>query len=195
MTTLVRAGASTLLIISLVAGAALAGGKKTPKASAVPGQDDYRSATGYTVALMEHCKAVNKLARDKGDFNVELAREHAAEASRNAASLARHTTGYMNALDSERRGQISEQSAVQESSESRIAQLAGALSDALKAPSPDRKAVAQVATDLYLAAKDFLTAHKAAGKLLGIRAATPPRKPSPRKPKAPKDTMAKEGER
>jgi hypothetical protein len=132
---------------------------------------------------MEHCKANNKLARGKGAFDVELAREHAAEASRNAESASRHLKGYMSSLDAGRRGQVAEQTAAQASSGSTISRLSTSLGAALEGASPDRKAVAETATELYLAAKDLLAAHKAAGKALGIRAATPPRKPGPPKPR------------
>lgn len=187
MLTKIRA-ISAVLAVAVLATAAIAGGSKTAApARTVPGEDDYRSATGYTVAVMEHCKAINKLARGKGAFNADLAREHAAEVSRNAASAARHQKGYLSALDSASRGQVADAVATQGTSETTIQRLSATLADSLKSPSPDRKAVADAVTDLYLAARDFMTAHKSAGKTLGIRAATPPRKATPRKPKAPKN--------
>lgn len=181
MFTQIRAASAALLVAAL----ALAAGAGTKKAAGgpVPGEDEYRSATGYAVALMEHCKAINKMARGKGSFNVDLAREHAAEASRNAESASRHLKGYISALDAGQRGQVSDQVATQETSEGAIGRLSSALGATLKGHAPDRKAVADTATELYLAAKDLLTAHKAAGKTLGIRAATPPHKPGPPRPR------------
>lgn len=181
----IRVAAAAALVAVLATAAVAQSGKKSP-AVLVPGEDEYRSATGYTVAVMEHCKAINRLARGTGGFNAELAREHAAEISRNVASASRHLKGYAAALDSGRRGQVSDQFALQTTNEGDVARLAVALGDALKSPSPDRKTVAETVTALYLAERDLLAAHRAAGKTLGIRAATPPRNPTPRKPKAPK---------
>src|SRR4051812_2448005 len=98
MTKTLRAAAAAALI-SVVATVAAAQAPKKPKAAAVPGEDEYRSATGYTVAVMEHCKAINKLAQGSGPFNVALAREHAAEITRNASSASRHRKSYVSALD------------------------------------------------------------------------------------------------
>jgi hypothetical protein len=178
----VRAAFASLLVVVFMTTAALAGGKKAPAASAVPGEDDYRSATGYTVAVMEHCKAINRLARGKGGFNVDLAREHAAEVERNAALAARHLKGFEGALGADQRTLIA--AASSGPSQGDMTRLAESLGATLKSPSPDRKAVGETVTQLYLAAKDLLAAHKAAGKTLGIKAATPPRKATPRKPKA-----------
>lgn len=180
-----RAAAAAALVGVLAVTAAAQGAKKAP-AAPVAGEDDYRSATGYTVAVMEHCKAINRLARGTGAFNAELAREHSAEISRNVASASRHLKGYATALDAGQRGQVSDQFAVQSTSEDTVARLAAQLGDTLKSSSPDRSSVASTVTALYLAERDLLTAHKAAGKTLGIRAATPPRNPTPRKPKAAK---------
>lgn len=191
MLTQIRAVAAAGIVVVLAAAASAGGAKKAAPAGAVPGEDQYRSATGYTVALMEHCKAINRLARAKGDFNAELAREHSAEVVRNASSASRHVKGYLSALGGDQRGMVVAQSAAEEASDDAIQRYAAALKDALGAPSPDRNAVASAATDLYLAAKDLLTAHKTAGKSLGIRAATPPRRAVPRKPKAPKEAVAK----
>ena len=179
----VRVMLGTVLVAVLVAASASAAAKKAP-AGVVPGEDDFRSATGYTMALMEHCKAVNRLARGKGPFQTELAREHAAEITRNAASASRHVKGYLAALGNDQRVLVSAQSGAQQAGESAMVRLAAQLDESLKAASPDRKAVADAVTDLYLAAKDLMVSHKAAGKALGISAATPPRKPVPRKPKA-----------
>ncbi len=184
-----KSRAATALLVLTVAASAFAAGAKKPATPNVyvAGEDDYRSATGYTVAAMEHCKAINKLARAKGTFNVTLAREHAAEVSRNVASASRHLKGYSDALAADLRGQVTEQIATQAASDGVVQRLSAALGDALKSSSPDRKAVAETVTSLYLAERDILTAHKEAGKTLGIRAATPPHKPTPRKPKTPKD--------
>ena len=179
----VRVMFGAVLVAVLVAASASAAAKKAP-AGSVPGEDDFRSATGYTMALMEHCKAVNRLARAKGPFKAELAREHAAEITRSAASASRHVKGYLAALGSDQRVLVTAQSGAQQAGESAMVRLAAQLDDSLKAASPDRKVVADAVTDLYLAAKDLLVSHKAAGKALGIPAATPPRKPVPRKPKA-----------
>jgi hypothetical protein len=179
----IRAASAALVVAALATAASAGGGKAAAKATAIPGEDDFRSATGYTVALMEHCKAINKLARGKGAFNAELAREHAEELSRNATSASRHRQGYASALGAGQRSQVSAELTTQETSEGAMMRYASALDDALKGASPDRKAVADTVTDLYLAAKDFLTAQKSAGKTLGIRAATPPRKAAPRKPR------------
>jgi hypothetical protein len=192
MLTQIRAVAAAGIVVALAAAASAGGAKKAAPASAVPGEDQYRSATGYTVAVMEHCKAINKLARAKGDFNAELAREHSTEVVRNASSASRHLKGYLSALAGDQRTMVVAQAAAEEASDDAIQRYAAALKDAVGSPSPDRKAVAGAATDLYLAAKDLLTAHKTAGKSLGIRAATPPRRATPRKPKAPKEAVAKD---
>jgi hypothetical protein len=197
MTKQLRAVAAALLAVGISAGAASAGARKTAPAGPVPGEDQYRSATGYTVAVMEHCKAINKLARAKGDFNLALAREHAEEVARNASSASRHLKGYVAALGTDRRGQVVAHTTVEGASDDAVQRFAAALTDALGVATPDRKAVSQAATDLYLAAKDLMAAHKTAGKTLGIRAATPPRRAVPRKPKPPKEgaTMAKDTNR
>ena len=182
MLTHIRAALAAVVVAAL-ATAAVAGGKVASKATAIPGEDEFRSATGYTVAVMEHCKAINKLARGKGTFNAELAREHAAEVARSVSSISRHRKEYVSALASGQRDQVSVEISTQESSESAIMHYSSALSDSLKGPAPNRMAVADAVTDLYLAAKDFLAAQKSAGKTLGIRAATPPRKAAPPKPR------------
>jgi len=185
MVTKIRAAAAAALLAAVAISAAAQSPKRKP-AQAVPGEDEYRSATGYTVAAMEHCKAINKLARGTGGFNAELAREHAAEVTRNLAAASRHLKTYASSLDAGRRDQVSGPFATQSTSEDSIARFTSQLGDVLKSPSPDRKAVAETVTSLYLAERDLLTAHKEAGKTLGIRAATPPHKAAPRKPKAPK---------
>lgn len=181
----VRVMLGTVLVAVLVVASASAAAKKAP-AGAVPGEDDFRSVTGYTVVLMEHCKAVNRLARGKGEFKAELAREHVAEITRSAASASRHVKGYLASLGDDQRVLVTAQTGAQQAGESAMVQLAAALDGVLKQASPDRVAVSTAVTELYLAAKDLLISHKAAGKTLGIAAATPPRKPAPRKPKAPK---------
>ena len=181
----VRVMLGAVIVAVLVAASASAAAKKV-SVGTVPGEDDFRSATGYTMALMEHCKAVNRLARGKGAFKSELAREHAAEITRSAASASRHLKGYLAALGDDQRVLVTAQSGAQQAGESAMVRLAAQLDETLKADSPDRMAVSTAVTDLYLAAKDLLISHKAAGKTLGIAAATPPRKPAPRKPKAPK---------
>lgn len=178
----VRVITGAVVVAVLLAAGASAAPKKVSET--VPGEEDFRSATGYTVALMEHCKAVNRLARGKGAFKADLAREHAAEISRSAASVSRHMKTYLAALGSDQQVLVTAQSGAQQAGESAMVRLAGRLDEALKADAPDRNAVADAVTDLYLAAKDLLVSHKAAGKALGIPAATPPRKPAPRKPKS-----------
>jgi len=182
-------GASILMVaIGISASAA---GRTTKKTGPVPGEDAFRSATGYHAAVMEHCKAINKLARGRGAFNVELAREHATELKRNLASAARHVTSYISALGVEQRGTVSDQTGVVAGKQSESEQLATTLDRALNASSPDRKAVASTVTDLYLAERELVTAHKAAGKTLGIGLATAPHKAAPRSPTARKS--AKDG--
>jgi hypothetical protein len=181
----VRSIAVAALVVASLAAGASAGQKRAARAP-VPGEDAHRSATAHVVALMEHCKAVNKLARNKGDFDVALAREHAAEVSRAAGALARHFDGYMSALGAEQRMLVADAGSVQQRAEGDVVRLAAALEGSVKSGTPDRKQVATHATELYLAAKDFLTAHKAAAKTLKISAATPPRKATPRKPRKPK---------
>ena len=181
----VRSIAAAAVAVALLAAGATAGQKRAAR-TPVPGEDAYRSVTAHAVALMEHCKAVNKLARGKGDFDLALAREHAAEVSRAAGAVARHFDGFMSALGSERRMLVADAGSVQQRAEGEVVRFAAALEASVKSGSPDRMQVSNNATELYLAAKDFLTAHKAAGKTLKISAATPPRKATPRKPKKPK---------
>lgn len=183
----VKVTASAVLVTLLSVSGVLAAGKRAP-AAAVAGEEDFRSATGYTVVLMEHCKAINKLSKAKGAFNAELAREHAGEISRSAAAASRHMRGYLSALGADQRVLVSAQSGAQEAGESAMVRFAGELDASLKGASPDRKAVTDAVTNLYLAAKDLLTSHRAAGKALGISAAPPPRKAVPRKPKAVPET-------
>jgi hypothetical protein len=180
----VRAAFASLLVVVFLTTAAIAGGKKATAVAAVPGEDDYRSATGYTVAVMEHCKAINRLARGRGGFNVELAREHASEVERNAQLAARHLKGFDAALGADQRTLIADVGPASQSSQADVTRLSASLATSLKSPTPDRKAVGETVTELYLAAKDLLAAHKAAGKTLGIKAATPPRKATPRKPRS-----------
>ena len=78
----------------LAATVAVAGPKKVAKGP-IAGEDDYRSAIGYTVAVMEHCKALNRLTKTRGSYNGELAREHAGEVVRNAESATRHVSAYV----------------------------------------------------------------------------------------------------
>jgi hypothetical protein len=156
------------------------------KAQQIPGEDAFRSVAGYHAAVMEHCKAINKLARGRGAFNVELAREHAAEVSRNLTSASRHVESYLAAPGADK-GTAGVVGSKQGESE----RLAAALGQALGGTSPDRKAVAAAATELYLAERDLVTAHKTAGKTLGIRPATAPRKASPRATTARKSATAK----
>jgi hypothetical protein len=181
----VRSIAVAALLVGALAAGATAAQKRVARGP-VPGEDAHRSVTAHVVSLMEHCKAVNKLARNKGDFDVALAREHAAEVSRAAGAAARHFEGYMSALGAEQRMLVADAGSVQQRTEGEVARLAAALEGSLKAAAPDRKQVATHATDLYLAAKDFITAHKAAAKTLKISAASPPRKAAPRKPRKPK---------
>ena len=190
----VRMISGAVLVAVLVAASASAAAKKTAGA-VVPGEDDFRSATGYTTVLMEHCKAVNRLARGKGAFKADLAREHAAEITRSADSASRHVKGYLAALGSDQRVLVTAQSGAQQAGESAMVRLAAQLDETLKADSPDRKVVADAVTDLYLVAKDLLVSHKAAGKALGIAAATPPRKATPRKPTVRKPKAAPDSAR
>ncbi|MCC6743654.1 MAG: hypothetical protein IT175_07300 [Acidobacteria bacterium] len=189
MLKVVRTVLGTVLATVVAITGASAAGKKAVTGS-VPGEEDFRSATGYTVVLMEHCKAVNRLARGKGAFNVELAREHAAEITRSAASASRHVKDYLASLGQDQKVLVTAQSGAQQAGETAVVQLAGKLDSVLQQASPDRAAVSNTVTELYLAAKDLLVSHKAAGKTLGIAAATPPRKAAPRKPRAPKAPKA-----
>jgi hypothetical protein len=168
-----------LLLAAATAVPSVAAGRTT-KAGEVPGEDAYRSAAGYHTAVMEHCKAINKLARAKGAFNVELAREHAAEVSRNLASASRHVESYLAALGPDRKGSVSEHAGIVAGKQGESQRLASVLGEALGTGAPDRKTIASTVTDLYLAERDLVTAHKAAGKTLGIRLATAPRKAAPR---------------
>lgn len=168
---------AAILTVAAVAGAAQRGASR---AKPIPGEDEYRSATGYTVAAMEHCKAINRLARGVGPFNAALAREHASEVTRNITALSKHIQSYQTALGPDERSAVSIQSDSQKSWESQINRLSAQLSEQLKGGSPDRKIVADTVTDLYLATRELLNSHKAAGKTLGIRAATPPRKTIPK---------------
>lgn len=188
MLTHVRAACAATLALTLTAAVAVAGTQKS--AGPVPGEDDFRSVTGYTVALMEHCKAANKLARNKGSFNATLAREHAAEIARAAEAATRHAKSYQMALGPEQRTLVADPGGVQGQATAAMTRLAGALDQATKSPSPDRKLVAETVTELFLVAKDFLAAHKAAGKALRIGAATPPRKSVPKPPRAPRKPKA-----
>jgi hypothetical protein len=167
------------ILLAMVAIPAMAAGRTT-KTEQVPGEDAFRSAAGYHTAVMEHCKAINKLARGRGAFNVALAREHAGEVTRNLASASRHVESYLAALGMERKSTVSEQASVVSGKQSESERLAAVLGEALGAAAPDRKAIASTVTDLYLAERDLVTAHKAAGKTLGISLATAPRKGSPR---------------
>lgn len=186
----VRVALGAGLVAVLLTASASAAGKKVTGAS-VAGEDDFRSVTGYTVVLMEHCKAVNRLAKSKGAFKVELAREHAAEITRSASSASRHVKTYLSSLGDDQRVLVTAQSGAQQAGETALVQLASQLDSVLKSESPDRAAVVTAVTDLYLVAKDMLVSHKAAGKALGIAAATPPRKAVPRKPKATVPKVAK----
>jgi hypothetical protein len=68
--------------------------------------------------------------------------------------------------------------------------MANELKTSLATSAPDRKLVSTRATDLFLAAKEYTTAHKLTGKTLKISNATPPRKPGPPKPRKPKGKKA-----
>src|ERR1051325_6119932 len=93
MTQRIRAVAA-MLLTTVLAGAVVAGGRATTPRQQVAGADDYRSAVEYHAAVMNHCKAINTLARARGAFNVTLAREHSEEVSRNLSSAAKHLSGY-----------------------------------------------------------------------------------------------------
>jgi hypothetical protein len=173
---------ATCLSICLLAAQAAAAPPGRAAKSQVPGEDNFRSYAGYTVAVMEHSKAVNKLARNAGSFNVELAKEHTVEIARNVASATRHFAAYQAALGVQQRAALSGQ-ADEETQQAEVSRLAGSLSSLVAGPNPDRKAVATAATDLYLAARNCANAHKAAGKALGITQSPTPRHPAPRKPK------------
>lgn len=168
-----------LFLMAAMAVSASAAGR-TAKEGSVPGEDAFRSAAGYHTAVMEHCKTINKLARGRGAFNVELAREHMSEVKRNLASASRHVSSYLTALGAERKGTVSEQTGIVTGKQAESERLASALDRDLGATAPDRKAVASTVTELYLAERELVVAHKAAGKTLGIGMATAPRKASPR---------------
>lgn len=181
----IRLATAAALLVASAAGVTLAaqkGGARAP----IAGEDDFRSVTAHAVALMEHCKMVHKLAKSRGDLNVGITREHAAETARSAEALARHFDAYMSLLPAEQRTLVADAGGIQQAASASVVRLAGELTAAVKAASPDRKVVGERATELYLAAKQLLAAHKAAGKTLKISAASPPRKPSPRKPRKPK---------
>ncbi len=173
--------------------AALAAPKKTAKSAhsgpkkvakgPVAGEDDYRSAIGYTVAVMEHCKALNRLTKTKGSYNAELAREHAVEVVRNSESATRHVNAFVSTSGAAPVATTDAPSL--EQSLATVRQFATALDQLTKTGAADRNAVASTSTELYLAAKDMLAAEKASGKAMGIASATPPRKPGA-KPKKPK---------
>src|SRR5262245_18474685 len=181
------------VLLAMVAIPAMAAGRTT-KTAQVPGEDAYRRAAGYHTAVMEHCKAINKLARGRGAFNVALAREHAGEVTRNLASASRHVESYLSALGAERRSTVSEQASVVSGKQGESERLAAALGEALGAGTPDRKAIASTVTDLYLAERDLVVAHKAAGKTFGISMATAPRKVSPRPATARKPAKSASGD-
>lgn len=169
MNTVIRVAAALVLAVSLLAAPCAAQRKSK---AVVPGEDSFRSAAGYHTAVMEHCKQINKLARGRGDFNVTLAREHGAEVGRNLAAAVRHQAQF-EAVNPQ----------ATSSSVAACERHAKVLEDALKAASPDRKAVAAAATELFLAERELVTSQKAAAKSLGISMATTPRKASatPRK--------------
>lgn len=181
----IRTAVTALAAAAVLATSALAAGKSAATTQPVPGEDDYRSAAGYHAAAMEHCKEVNRLARGRGGFNVALAREHAAEANRNIELANRHMASYLGALSPDQKGQIAAEASIGEAKRGETAKLASALDQALGAGSPDRKLVASMVTDLYVAERDLVAAHKSAGKTLGIRLATAPHKAGPRDPSKP----------
>jgi hypothetical protein len=182
----IRGLAIAALVLALLSGTAAAQ-RKRASSQPVPGENAYRSAAGYHAAVMEHCKAINKLARSRSDFDVELAREHAAEIGRNLEAASRHMSAYLAALAPEQR--TSAGGAV-EAKQGEAKRLGAALSGALSTASPDPKQVVAAVTDLYLAERDLVAAHKAGGKALGISLASAPRKPGPPRKRAPKAKAA-----
>src|SRR5438105_1182968 len=154
------------LLIAAVCGVSASAAGKATTSQPVPGEDEYRSAVGYHAAVMEHCKEINGLARARGSFNVALAREHAAEVSRNLGSASKHMTDYLAALNAEQKGHVDAQSTVAASKQGESERLAAALGDALDGAAPDRKLVVSTITQLYLAERDLVTAEKVAGKAL-----------------------------
>ena len=179
MTKQIRGALMAAFVAVVLVTTATAAGKRKAQTGPVAGEDEYRSAAGYHAAAMEHCKEVNKLARGLGAFNLELAREHAAEVTRNLAAANKHMVGYLTALSAEQKGKVTEQSAVADTKRAESDRMASELGEALRQPTPDRKSVANAATSLYLAERELVAAHKLAGKALGISAASAPRKPRP----------------
>ena len=162
------------LAAALVAAPCLAAEKERKASQPVAGENQYRSASGYHTAVMEHCRELSTLAKGKGEFNVALAREQASEVARNLEAAGKHMAGYLGALTDEQKGMVAEQSAVASAKQGESARLAARLGEALGGPNPDRSVVAATVRDLYLSERDLLAAHKVAGKTLGIRAASAP---------------------
>jgi hypothetical protein len=186
MTHQIRGLIVSLLVLAALAAPAVAAQRKRASAQPVAGENAYRSAAGYHAAVMEHCKAINKLARSRASFDVELAREHAAEVSRNLDAASKHMASYLAALGPEQRSQTAAEGSATEAKQAEAKRLGAALAGVLSTAAPDPKQVVSAVTDLYLAERELVTTHKAAGKALGIGLSTAPRKSTPRKrgPKA-----------